>query len=185
MKTKIMEIRFEQIRTVESPVKLLFDLLHGIVVNDVTFVVTLEFAILLGFDGQLKQESLLEMELFASTIKQLMKTKMTKMENALCWLYVKSWNNFGQHVLDEEGLWNFGGEDLEAALMGLAYQRKQDKSERSKELKKLIMERFNNMVDFCEWSRIIHSEVTLITNLYCQSFQMTTKKKTKIYFQNL
>ena len=63
---------------------------------------------------------------------------MTKMENALCWLYVKSWNNFGQHVLDEEGLWNFGGEDLEAALMGLAYQRKQDKSERSKELKKLI-----------------------------------------------
>ena len=102
------------------------------------------------------------MELFASTIKQLMETKMTKMENALCWLYVKSWNNFGQHVLEVEGLWNFGGEDLEAALMGLAYQRKQDKSQRVKELKDLIMDRFdNNIDDFCKWSRTIHSEVTL------------------------
>ena len=72
-------------------------------------VVALEFAILLGYDGQLKQNSDLEMELFQSTIDQLLKTKMTKVENALMWLYVKTWGLQGQHVIDKE-IWNFGGE---------------------------------------------------------------------------
>ena len=80
----------------------------------------------------------------------------------MAWLYVKSWNNFGQHVIDETGLWNFGGEDLEAALMALTYKRKTDKSERTKDLKDMIMERFdNNMAAFVEWSQSLHSEVHL------------------------
>ena len=74
-------------------------------------VVALEFGILLGYDGQLKQNSDLEMELFQSTIDQLNKTKMTKVENALMWLYVKTWGLQGQHVIDKEELWNFGGEE--------------------------------------------------------------------------
>ena len=78
----------------------------------------------------------------------------------MAWLYVKSWNNFGQHVIDETGLWNFGGEDLEAALMALTYKRKTDKTERTKDLKDMIMERFdNNMAAFVEWSQSLHSEV--------------------------
>ena len=72
------------------------------------------------------------MELFTSIIEQLKKTQMTKIENALVWLYVKSWNKFGQHVLDEENLWNFGGEDLEAALMGFIYKKKNVNTERAK-----------------------------------------------------
>ena len=91
------------------------------------------------------------------------KINMTKMENALVWLYVKSWNHFGQHLLDEENLWNFGGEDLEAALTSIAYQRKNHKTGRTKDLKNLIMERFNNdKVKFFEWSSSLHNEVPIL-----------------------
>ena len=145
-------------------------MLHGIKMSDVTFVVALELAVFLGFDGQLKQKSDLEMELFASIVEQLKKTNMTKIENALVWLYVKSWNGFGQHMLDEKSLWNFGGEDLEAALLVVSYQRKNDKTERTKDLKNLIMERFeNNISTFFEWSRNLHTEVTYI--IYMWRFQ--------------
>ena len=51
-------------------VRLLFDLLHGIKRMDVPFVTALEFAILLGFDGQL-EDSDMENELFTSAIDQL------------------------------------------------------------------------------------------------------------------
>ena len=71
----------------------------------------MEFAILLGYDGQLKQNSDLEIELFESTIEQLKKTKMTKVENALMWLYVKTWGLQGQHVIEKDEMWNFGGTD--------------------------------------------------------------------------
>ena len=142
-------------------VKLFLDILHGIKVNDVTFTVALEFGIFLGFDGQLKQNSDLEMELFTSTIKQLRTTRMTKIENALAWLYLKSWENFSQHVLDVPNLWNFGGEDLEAALTCLSYENKNDQSELCTELKKMIMERFdNNTLDFVNWSRNVHKQVS-------------------------
>ena len=129
-------------------------------VNDVTFTVALEFGIFLGFDGQLKQNSDLEMELFTSTIKQLRAAKMTKIESALAWIYLKSWANYSQHLLDVPNLWNFGGEDLEAALTDLSYENKNDHSERCTELKKMIMERFdNNMSEFGNWSRTVHKEV--------------------------
>ena len=149
-------------RTPQSVVKLFFDILHGLKISEVTFIVAIEFAIFLGYDGQLKQNSDLEMELFASFIKQMKKAKMTKIENALVWLYAKSWNNFGQHLLDEQHLWNFGAEDLEAALTGLAFQRKKDRGERITKINELIMERFDNRVqDFFEWARSLHSEVIL------------------------
>ena len=86
-------------------------------------MVALEFVILLGFDGQLKQNSDMEKELFQSGIDQLKKTKMTKIDNALIWLYVKTWGLQGQHVIDEETLWNFGTEDLESALNKIVYPR--------------------------------------------------------------
>ena len=86
--------------------------------------------------------------------------KVDRVNLRVAWLYVKSWNNFGQHVIDETGLWNFGGDDLEAALMALTYKRKTDKTERTKDLKEMIMERFdNNMAAFVEWSQSLHSEV--------------------------
>ena len=109
--------------TPSRTVKLFFDILHGITVSDVPVIIAIEFAILLGFDGQLKQESILEMELFTSIVEQMKKTQMTKIENALVWLYVKSWSLFGQHMIDEKNLWNFGGEDLEAALNAVTYGR--------------------------------------------------------------
>ena len=93
----------------ESVVRLFFDILHGIDRADIPLVVALEFAILLGYDGQLKQNSDMKMELFQSTIDQLKKTKMTKAENALMWLYVKTWGLQGQHVIEKDDIWNFGG----------------------------------------------------------------------------
>ena len=79
---------------------------------------------------------------------------MTKLENALVWLYVKTWGEFGNHVIDDEDLWNFGGEDLEAAIMVVAYPRKKERSERVKSLKDLIMEKFEGggLASFREWS---------------------------------
>ena len=133
--------------------------MHGITVSDVPLIIAIEFAILLGFDGQLKQGSVLEMELFTSIVEQLKKTKMTKIENALVWLYAKSWSRFGQHLIDEKSLWNFGGEDLEAALTAVTYARQKGTTELTKELKKLIMERFDNDMAFVKWSQVIHSEV--------------------------
>ena len=42
---------------------------------------------------------------------------MTKLENALVWLFVKTWGKFGEHVIQEKNLWNFGGDDLETVIM--------------------------------------------------------------------
>ena len=171
------------ILTSESVLKLFFDILHGIRVSDVTVIVALELAIFLGYDGQLKQNSDMEKELFTSTIEQLMKTKMTKVENALMWLYVKSWNNYGQHVLDQIGLWNFGGEDLEAALLGLVYQGKKRKTERSNALNELIMERFGNSTNnFSEWSQNIYTEVHFMFHCYRETVVIWYKQYFTVYY---
>ena len=138
----------------------------------------LEFAILLGYDGQLGKNSDLEKELFQSTVDQLKKTEVTKMENALMWLYVKTWGVQGQHVIDKDELWNFGGEDLESVIMGIAFQRKntnknigndedETNAELGESLRKLIMEKFDNKkTEFYEWAQTIHDEVILVIEGY-------------------
>ena len=55
----------------KSVVRLYFDLLHGIKRMEVSLLIVLEFAILLGFDGQLEQNSDMENEFFTSAINQL------------------------------------------------------------------------------------------------------------------
>ena len=72
---------------------------------------------------------------------------MTKLENALIWLYVKTWGKFGEHVIGEKDLWNFANSDLDTAIMDLTYPRKRkinekEKSERVQALNELIMEKF-------------------------------------------
>ena len=86
---------------------------------------------------------------------------MSNLENALVWLYVKTWGQFGDHVIKEKGLWNFGAQDLETAIMGLAYPRERkirenEKSVRVKALNDLIMEKFDHVAAFHEWSHKIH-----------------------------
>ena len=84
---------------------------------------------------------------------------MTKLENVLVWLYVKTWGKFGEHVIAEKGLWKFSEEDLETALMGLAYPRKTEKTERIQALTDLIMEKFDqDSMAFLQWSVQIHHE---------------------------
>ena len=56
---------------------------------------------------------------------------MTKLENVLIWLYVKTWGKFGEHII-EQNLWNFGTRDLETALICLAYPRKRKSDEKEK-----------------------------------------------------
>ena len=130
--------------------------------KDVPLAVALEFSILLGYDGQLKQNSKLEIELFASTIKQLKKTKMSRLENALIWLYVKTWGAQGQHVLDQHGIWKFRPDDLDAAIMGIAYPKKDTKSDRIKDLQDLILGRFETggLDEFYQWSKYFRNEVS-------------------------
>ena len=88
---------------------------------------------------------------------------MTVLENALVWLYVKTWGAIGEHLINEKDLWNFGAPDLETAITRLAYPRKrkfkeEEKSELVKDLTDLIMEKFEHAMDFHEWSLKIHQE---------------------------
>ena len=85
---------------------------------------------------------------------------MTNIENALFWLYVKTWGKFGDHVINEKSLWTFCAEDLRTALMEIAYPRKEEKSERVEALTDMIMENFENVTAFHEWSFKIHQETT-------------------------
>ena len=85
---------------------------------------------------------------------------MTTLENALVWLYVKTWGKFGDHVIEKTDLWKFNGEDLEKAITGLAFPRKKDKSERLKALTDLIMEKFDqDSMVFYQWAVKIHEKV--------------------------
>ena len=60
-----------EMRTTKSVVRLFFDLLHGLKRMDVPLIMVVEFAIFLGYDGQLEQNSDMEKELFSSAIDQL------------------------------------------------------------------------------------------------------------------
>ena len=114
-------------------VRLFFDILHGIDRADIPLVIALEFAVLLGHDGQLEENSKMEMELFENTIDQLKRTKMSKTENALMWLYVKTWKSQGQHIIDRDELWNFGGEDLQEIILAIAYPFKKETKSKDKD----------------------------------------------------
>ena len=128
-----------------------YDILHGINELSAPIGMTLELAILLGFDGQLKQDSDMEMELFQSIIKQLENLKLAGKEQALVWLYVTTWNKHGEHILDYGDLWTFTDNDMEAALITMAYPKKEDP--KIEELKGIIMDRFNNdTFEFYKWS---------------------------------
>ena len=86
---------------------------------------------------------------------------MTTLENALVWLYVKTWGKFGDHVIAEKDLWNFRDDDLETAIMNIAYPRKKLKLERVQALTDLIMEKFEQggLTAFREWSGEIHGQI--------------------------
>ena len=86
---------------------------------------------------------------------------MTKLENALIWIYVKTWGKFGDHVTDVGFLWDFSDKDLETAIMSLAYPRKTQKSERIQALTDMIMGKFEQggLAAFREWSAEIHDQV--------------------------
>ena len=100
---------------------------------------------LAGYDGQLMQNSDLEIELFQRTIDQLKRTEMTKIENALTWLYVKTWGLQGQHVICRNEIWNFGTEDAKRAIMGMTFPgKKKNDGVNNESLRKLIMGKFDN-----------------------------------------
>ena len=86
---------------------------------------------------------------------------MTKLENALVWLYVKTWGKIGDHVIVEKDLWSFHDNDLETAIMGIAYPRRKAKPERVQAMTDLIMEKFeqDGLDGFRKWSGEIHNQI--------------------------
>ena len=84
---------------------------------------------------------------------------MTNLENALVWLYVKTWGKFGDHVIEED-LWHFSADELETVITGLAFPRKKEKTERVQTLTNMIMEKFEqDGMAFYAWAAIIHKDV--------------------------
>ena len=67
----LVELKVLYLCIVESVVQLYFDILHGIKQKDVPLTTVVEFAVFLGYDGQLQQNSSMEEELFRSVIDQL------------------------------------------------------------------------------------------------------------------
>lgn len=106
---------------------------------------------------------------------------MSNLENALVWLYVKTWGKFGEHVIKED-IWNFSANDLETAIMSLAFPRKKEKTERLQALTGLIMEKFEEggMDAFRKWAGEIHDQVieTLPETLPAELDTVDTKKTT-------
>ena len=86
--------------------------------------------------------------------------EMTTLENALVWLYVKTWGKFGDHMIAKTDLWKFHDCDLEKAIMRLAFPREKERTERVQALADLIMERFDqDSLVFYQWAEKIHKEV--------------------------
>ena len=85
---------------------------------------------------------------------------MTQLENALVWLYVKTWGKFGDHMIEKTDFWKFNGDELEKAITKLAFPRKNEKTERVQALTDLIMEKFDqDSMVFYQWAVKIHEEV--------------------------
>jgi len=85
---------------------------------------------------------------------------MTQLENALVWLFMKTWGKFGDHVIEKTDLWKFNGDDLEKAIMRITFPRKNEKTERIQALTDLIMEKFDqDSMIFNQWAVKIHEEV--------------------------
>ena len=116
----------------------------------------------------------MEKELFGSTIKQLKKTKKTKMENALIWLYIKTWGLQGQHVLDQHGIWKFSKKDLKAAIMKVAYPSEEKGDDRVEALTDLVLGRFETggLDEFYQWSKNIANEVSSRTKYKMKTFNL-------------
>ena len=117
--------------------------MHGIPRFDATLGEALELGILIGFDGQLKQNSEMEKSILNTLLTDLYRAKLDKKEQALVWLYVKTWNAYGEHIIeynkyfdnysltfwadpDWPGFWAFDDNDMEAALVSIAYSKKEE-----------------------------------------------------------
>ena len=130
----------------KSTVRLFYDILHGIS-SLVGFRDALELGVLIGFDGQIKQNSKTEETIFFELISQLYQAKFSGKERALIWLYYKTWNFYGEHLIEFkkylsgdddklwyinhyekkwQGLWSFGEDDMEAAFIAMALPKKED-----------------------------------------------------------
>ena len=85
---------------------------------------------------------------------------MTNLENALLWLYVKTWGKFGDHVIKEKELWNFSASDLETVITAVLLPRTKEKTDRTNTLTDLIMEKFeHDGTAFYEWVANLHRGV--------------------------
>jgi len=163
-----------------STVRLFYDILHGVPQFGVHVRDAIDLGILVGFDGQLKQKSEKEKSIFEALIRQLFDKALDGKEKALVWLYVKTWNAYGAHIIeyeqfvsewvidtDDDGvkvdLWTFHKKDVDAALVAMLYPVTEDtNSLQIIELKEMILERFDNDLDkYFEWSLKMRDEMRI------------------------
>ena len=154
-----------------------YDILHGKKKYAVNIKQALELGILIGFDGQLRQDSKIERSILDVLITGLNKNygreKNYGIEKVLAWLYVKTWNAYGEHMINydkfvsdsvlndyinEDELWTFEKKDVDAALVTMLYPRKEDTQ--TEEIKEMILERFDNdLIKYYDWSLKIRDEM--------------------------
>ena len=124
---------------------------------------TIEFAILLNYEEQLKKNSEMEKELFQSIIDQLKETKMSKIENSLIWLYAKSWGFQGHHMTEKSELWKFGEEDLKTAVEEIVFSKTNPGQKLQEQLQELILKKFENKTEFHKWAEPLISDASWST----------------------
>ena len=180
----------------KSTVRLFYDILHGIKHYGVNIKDALELGILIGIDGQLSQDSKIEKSILDVMITGLHDRHDNGKERALAWLYVKSWNAYGDHIIRCEELvsgwvrsmelWTFEKKDLDAALVKMLYPTKEDAQ--VQELKEMILERFDNDSNkYFEWSLKIRDEMVspvvykvLLKTIYLKRIK-EPKKEPEVY----
>ena len=81
------------------------------------------------------------MSILHGVLRHIMKAELDGKEQALVWLYAKTWEAYGEHIIDYTkyypnsvlhwkddwpGLWTFDDDDLEAAFITMAYSKKEE-----------------------------------------------------------
>ena len=87
---------------------------------------------------------------------------MTQTENAMLWLYCKSLGMYAEHIIEDKHLWVFGSDDLEKAIFSLTHYPEKFRSDIMNELKKIILEKFEDEDRFFKWSKNIFQQVNSI-----------------------
>ena len=144
------------------------------------FYKAIELAVFIGHEGQIEMNSKLEMRLLSRLVEYIKESNLSRLEQALAFIYLKCWGPNAKEGFDQSGdgssyqkfikkllkhvlvanCLEFSNEDFHGALIMILYPMESQMKENMKQLKTLILDQFSSDTDkFNSWSRTIYKEV--------------------------